>query len=78
MAHSKAECFEIPTVNRLSTKTNPHGEHVNIWVSLLCVFFQLCVACVSITVYYISRVCYIRFQTRISAICELSTIFFDL
>lgn len=34
--------------------------------------------CVSITVNNISRVCCIRFQTRISAICVLSTILFDL
>lgn len=53
MARSKAESFEIPTGNRLSTKTNPHGKHVNIWASLSCVFFiRLCVACVSITVYF--------------------------
>lgn len=40
------------------------------------IFIRLCVACVSITVYSISRVCYTGFKTRISAICVLSSILF--
>lgn len=30
MADLKTESFKIPTGNRLSTKTNPQGKHVNI------------------------------------------------